>query len=125
GEATNAFGQYVYNIGTGQTTNDAYLEDGTLFVDPLRIAGSGSMQRYEYVEGLFNSFDVEDSRRDATFLAAYNKNEEDNLVFRGTHVRKNIGTINNSGIRVWIGDMVLYRLSWVYLTLAEIANMEN
>lgn len=125
GEATNAFGQYVYNIGTGQTTNDAYLVDGTLFVDPLRIAGSGSMQRYEYVEELFNSFDLEDSRRDATFLAAYNKDEDDNLVFRGTHVRKNIGAINNSGIRVWTGDMVFYRLSWVYLTLAEIANMEN
>ena len=125
GEATNAFGQYVYNIGTGQTNLSSYLEDGSLFNDPLQLAGSGSMQRYEYVEGLFRLFDPEDSRRDATFLAAYNQDEEGNLVYRGTHVRKNIGTINNSGIRVWTGDMVFYRLSWVYLTLAEIANMEG
>jgi hypothetical protein len=124
-EASNGFGSYVYNIGTGQTTNSSYLEDGSLFVDPLQVAGSGSMQRYEYKEELFRIFDVEDSRRDATFLAAYYKDDEGNLTYRGTHVRKNIGLINSSGIRIWIGDMPFYRLSWVYLTLAEIANMEG
>lgn len=124
-EASNDFGSYVYNIGTGQTTNSSYLEDGTLFVDPLQVAGTVTMQRYEYKEELFRMFDLEDSRRDATFLAAYTKNEEGNLVYRGTHVRKNIGLINSSGIRVWIGDMPFYRLSWVYLSLAEIANMDG
>ena len=124
-EATNNFNSYVYNIGTGQTTNSSYLEDGSLFVDPLQLAGAGTMQRYEYKEELFRIFDVEDSRRDATFLAAYYKDEEGNLEYRGTHVRKNIGLINSSGIRIFIGDMPFYRLSWVYLTLAEIANMEG
>ena len=125
GEASNGLNQFVYNIGTGQTNLNSYLEDGSLFDDPLQIAGASTVQRYEYVPELFYSFDTEDSRRDATFLAAYRKDENDELSLRGTHVRKNIGYINSNGIRAWVGDMVFYRLPFVYLSLAEIANMED
>jgi len=125
GEATNALGHYTYNIGTGQVNRNAYLEDGTLFDDPLLVAGASPVQRYEYKKDLFLSFDKEDRRRDATFLASYDKDDHDELVLRGTHVRKNIGTINANGLRVWTGDFVFYRLPLIYLSLAEIANMEG
>lgn len=38
---------------------------------------------------------------------------------------KNLGSLNAQGNRVYDGDLILYRLSWVYLALAEIANMES
>src|SRR5690625_321644 len=125
GEATNALGQYTYNIGTGLVNRNAYLEDGSLFDDPLRVAGASSVQRYEYKKDLFLRFDKEDSRRDATFLGSYDKDENGELVLRGTHVKKNIGIINSNGLRVWSGDFVFYRLPLVYLSLAEIANFEG
>jgi len=125
GEASNNLGAYTYNISTGSVNKNSYLEDGSLFDDPLRTAGASSVQRYEYKKALFLSFDKEDRRRNATFTAAYKKDDEGNLSLWSTHVSKNIGYINSNGIRQWVGDFVFYRLSWVYLTLAEIANMEG
>ncbi len=125
GEASNAVNQYIYNVGTGQTNKNAYLEDGTLFDDPLKIANSSSQQRYEYRKEFFERFAKQDSRRNATFLPSYNKNEKGELILRGTSVIKNIGYINSNGVRQWVGDMIYYRLPWVYLSLAEIANMEG
>ena len=125
GEASNNANQYVYNVGTGQTNRNSYLEDGSLFDDPLQISTTSSMQRYEYKKDFFERFDLRDSRRNATFLPAYIKNEEGELVLRGTHVQKNIGYINSNGVRQWVGDYIYYRLPWVYLSLAEIANMEG
>ena len=40
-------------------------------------------------------------------------------------MHKNIGYINSNGVRQWLGHYFLYRLPWVYLSLAEIANMEG
>lgn len=125
GEATNYYSQYVYNIGTGQLNKNVYLEDGTLFDDPLQMAGAGGIQRYEYKEALFNKFDKEDSRRLATFLPTYKKAADNSLTYWGIVVRKNIGIINSAGLRVFCGDIPYYRLSWVYLSLAEIANMQD
>lgn len=125
GEASNGVEQYVYNVGTGQTNLNAFLEDGTQFVDPLKIATASSVQRYEYTKNFFDIFDKMDSRRNATFLPSYNKNTEGELVYRGTSVKKNIGYINSNGVRQWVGDVIFYRLPWVYLSLAEIANMEG
>lgn len=125
GEATNGFGQYVYNIGTGLTNRNAFLEDGTLFDDPLKAAGSGSMMRYEYTKEFFLQFDKMDSRRDGTFLPAYSKDKDGNLTLLGTSTKKHIGRINSNGVRIFESDMVIYRLPWVYLSLAEIANMEG
>ncbi|HAR38333.1 MAG: hypothetical protein A2W86_07205 [Bacteroidetes bacterium GWD2_45_23] len=125
GEASNAVNQYIYNVGTGQTNKNAYLEDGTLFNDPLNIATSSSQQRYEYTKKFFEIFDMKDSRRNATFLPSYNKDSQGNLVYRGVSTIKNIGLENSNGIRQWVGDFIFYRLPWVYLSLAEIANMEG
>lgn len=125
GEATNAVNQYIYNIGTGSTNNNAFLEDGSPFSDPLKVAGVSSVQRYEYTKEFFDIFDKKDLRRNATFLPSYNKDAEGNLVYRGNSVKKNIGYINSNGLRTWVGDFVIYRLPWVYLSLAEVANMES
>ena len=51
--------------------------------------------------------------------------ESGELYVYGTHVCKNLGSLNAQGNRVYDGDLILYRLSWVYLALAEIANMES
>lgn len=122
GEATNNNAQYCYNLGTGATANN-FREDGSPWNDPLGCK-NGSQQQYEYNTDVFLGFDLEDSRRNATFIASYRK-ENDKLVINGTHVRKNIGYINAQGNRVYCGDFIIYRIPWVYLSLAEIANMEG
>src|SRR5690625_4129440 len=113
GEATNALGHYTYNIGTGQVNRNAYLEDGTLFDDPLLVAGASPVQRYEYKKDLFLSFDKEDRRRDATFLASYDKDDHDELVLRGTHVRKNIVFIISNIQKVWSSVCVFYHVMFI------------
>lgn len=125
GEASNPVNRYIYDTAVGATNRNAFLEDGSLFDDPLNVATSSSQQRNEYTKEFFLNFDKKDTRRDATFLPSYDKDENENLVLRGTFVKKNIGYINSNGIRVWVGDFVYYRLPWVYLSLAEIANMEG
>ena len=47
------------------------------------------------------------------------------LYVYGTHVCKNLGSLNAQGNRVYDGELILYRLSCVYLALAEFANMES
>lgn len=124
GEASNNNATYCYNLGTGQTNAGSLREDGSPWNDPLGCK-TGSQQSYEYNKLLFQSFELEDSRRNATFIGSYRKDADDKLYLYGTHVRKNIGYINAQGNRVYCGDYILYRLAWVYLSLAEIANMEG
>ncbi len=126
GEATNGgfINKYTYQQ-SADVNNNAFLEDGSIFSDPFQLSGVGGIQRYEYIKELFLSLDNDDARRDATFTASYKKDNGGNLELWGTHVKKNIGMINSSGIRVFSGDIIYYRLAWVYLSLAEIANMEG
>lgn len=123
GEASNNNAQYTYKMSSGQTSKSKYRADGTIWGDPMGLQDSGS-QWYEYNLLLYKAFDEEDTRRDATFMASYNNNS-DGLSLFGTYVCKNIGYLNAQGTRVYCGDYVFYRLPWVYLTLAEIANMES
>lgn len=123
GEATNGNVDYTYNLGSGLTRSH-YREDGSEWGDPFELKSSG-FQWMEYAPALFLSFDKADSRRNATFMASYTKNDDGTLAFAGSHVCKNIGYINAQGDRIYCGDYVVYRLPWVYLALAEIANMEG
>lgn len=123
GEATNGMNNYVY-MSQGEIDKGGYRADGTKWNDPLGAKKSAA-QWYEYIPQLYLLFDEEDTRRDATFIASYKKDEAGNLTLWGTHVCKNIGLINAEGNRVYCGDHVFYRLPWVYLSLAEIANMEG
>lgn len=124
GEAANNNGYYTYSVGTGHTHAQGFREDGSPWNDPLGLK-TGYMQSYEYKTELFKSFDNEDTRKYATFMPSFRKDEAGELVLYGTHVVKNIGYINSNGNRVMCGDYICYRLPWVYLSLAEIANMEN
>lgn len=123
GEATNSNNLFTYAMTTG-STKDRYKENGEKFLDALDISNTGS-QQLEYKHELFHSFDKEDTRRNATFIASYNKDKDGNLTFWGTHVRKNIGYVNSQGARIYCGDYILYRLPLVYLMLAEIENMQG
>lgn len=124
GEATNNNSMFTYNLATGQTSKSSFRADGTVWGDPLTVKSGGS-QWYEYDIKLYNLFDDADVRKAATFMPSYRKDADNKLYVYGTHVCKNIGYINAQGERVYCGDYVFYRLSWVYLTLAEIANMEG
>lgn len=124
GEETNKNNLFTYAMATG-STKDRYKENGEKFLDALNIGNTGS-QQLEYKIELYNSFDNEDTRKDATFIASYNKDaENDELSLYGTHVCKNIGYVNAQGARIYCGDYIIYRLPWVWLTLAEIENMQG
>lgn len=124
GEATNSNNLFTYAMATG-STKDRYKKNGEKFLDALNIGNTGS-QQLEYKIELYNSFDDEDARKDGTFIASYNKDAETGaLSLFGTHVCKNIGYANSQGARIYCGDYIIYRLPWVWLTLAEIENMQG
>ncbi|MGL4520650.1 MAG: RagB/SusD family nutrient uptake outer membrane protein [Phocaeicola sp.] len=124
GEATNSFNLYLYNNATGSSKN-RFLEDGTVFGDVVATNNTAS-QSYEYQKEVMTMFDKEDTRRNATFVGSYDKDAESGeLTLHGTHVRKNIGYINAQANRIYAGDIAFYRLPWIYLSLAEIANQEG
>lgn len=123
GEATNNASSFVYNWTTSRF-NDAWLyEDGSVVKnDTLKVVSSGQL-RVEYKKQMFLNYDKEDSRRDATFLSVY---EKDTKKLAGLILRKNLGIYNeDKNERVYSGDEIWYRLSWVYLALAEIENFEG
>lgn len=124
GEATNDNGLYTYSLDTGSAKNN-YREDGTPWNDPLGLKRGYAMSM-EYKKALYNLFDDKDSRLRATFMGCFEKNTETGaLSLRGVHTVKNIGYINSTGDRIMCGDYILYRLPWIYLSLAEIANYEG
>ena len=125
GEAENSLPRaYTYSLVSGTTNKDSYRADGSVWNDALDIQNNGQ-QQYEYKFALYEKFEDSDSRREATFMPSYRKKESGELYIYGTHVCKNLGSLNAQGNRVYDGDFILYRLSWVYLALAEIANMES
>lgn len=135
GEATNSNLNYLYLGDSRSNTRSSGVReevqpDGSIKVvdwgDPCGLlAGGSGIQNRQYTNPFFLSFSREDSRRDATFLASYQKTDWDELgilTLRGSHVIKNIGHINTAGVRVSDGDYIYYRLPEFYLMLAEIAN---
>lgn len=125
GEATNSNLSFTYNMKTGAMQYN-YREDGTPWNDPLKLETTGGLLSQPYKNEMLGLYDKEDTRRDATFMGNYEKNTEtEELKLRGIITVKNIGYINAQGNRISCGDYILYRLPWVYLSLAEIANYEG
>lgn len=118
GEAANSL--FPYFIYAPADVLSGYVDDqgNSLDGDPLKIASSGSLLRYEYKFGLYQLFDREDQRANATFL---NFNKDD---LHAVVLRKYLGTFLNN-IRVYTDDYPIYRLSEAYLLLAEIKNKLN
>lgn len=128
GEESNSYKDFMYNYQTGQFKTIGYNgEDGVLMGDTLRL-GTTARQRHEFKKEIFLKYDKTDSRRNATFLAAYYQisDEHPNVELAGTYLRKIMGYFNTTTNQfVWDADVILYRLPQVYLMLAEIENMQG
>ena len=128
GEATNQNGSFTYHTTTGEIHN-MLNRGGEPFGDPLQV-GAGYNQVYEYIPQMYLQYEGAsataaldaplDSRADATFIGIFGSDR----TLKGTVCRKNVGKVS-SGTRVMCGDYILYRLAWVHLTLAEIANYQG
>lgn len=122
GEATNGYVRnYLYRSNNG-TVRNLFTADGKVFGDALETKGNG-MLVYQYKNELYQSFDAQDTRRDATFFPAYRDRAATALAV--ALVKKSMGEINAQGNRVYTSDVLYYRLADVVLMLAEVANMEG
>ncbi|MBN8788060.1 MAG: RagB/SusD family nutrient uptake outer membrane protein [Terrimonas sp.] len=129
-EMTN-YASFLYSTFNfdGQHYKDS-LATGPLLVDPLVIAATNSqqiIQRYGYTFELFQSYDVLDKRRNATFYDYYKVNTTVTPhvpTVRNTALVKFLGTID-ANKRYFADDWTVYRESDRLLMLAEIANAEG
>jgi hypothetical protein len=106
------------------------LASGALLVDPLAIAATNSqqiIQRYGYTFELFQSYDVADKRRNATFYDYYKVNTAVTPhvpTIRNTALVKFLGTLD-ANKRYFSDDWPVYREADRLLMLAEIVNAEG
>lgn len=116
GEATQTIRRFMYDSPTMQ---NFYDKNGQPLNDPLNV-GDATILANEYKWELFESFDSNDSRRDATFLDFYNKDK----TIQGVVLRKFLGVVDNN-IRNYSDDTPIYRYADLLLMIAEIKNMQG
>lgn len=103
---------------------------GNFLVDPLVLAASNSqqvIQRYAYTFELFQSYDLADTRRNATFYDYYKVNTSVIpyvTTIRNTALVKFLGTID-ANKRYFSDDWPVYREADRLLMLAEVVNAEG
>lgn len=126
---------YTYPTAAGTFFN-RYDKAGNLMTDYLQLKSYCSNHTYEYLPAFYLNYDgtaeyskdeteLVDTRAMASFMPAYDK-DENGFKLVGSIFVKNMGEIISSvGARRMTGDIPVYRLAWVYLTLAEIANYEG
>lgn len=121
-EATNWGSMFLYQDAV--FLNQAYGRDGNVIAtDTLNLKGTGGVFRHEYIEGFWKSYKPEDTRRDATFMEYYMTKAEDGTMGSfGCVMKKLMGTINSTGNRIYISDVILYRYADALLMMAEIEN---
>jgi starch-binding outer membrane protein, SusD/RagB family len=129
GEATNNYGQFIYaqtdpmasfvNVsGTALTSEQA----GASASDPLKVAGGGSIIRYEYKYDLFAKYDTAiDLRARATFFDFYKNPVATN---KFVNLRKFLGAMDGTN-RSFADDVPIYRWAEAMLILAEIKNKQG
>jgi starch-binding outer membrane protein, SusD/RagB family len=106
---------------------------GNFLVDPLKIAQSNSqqiIQRYGYTFELFQSYQVADNRRNATFYDYYKVNTgvtPYRVTVKNTALVKFIGpdAATTTNKKYFTDDWPVYREADRLLMLAEIANAEG
>ncbi|MEY4336382.1 MAG: hypothetical protein RLZZ45_1301 [Bacteroidota bacterium] len=129
GEATNTYNQFVYaqtdpmssfvNVGGLPLTSS---EAGASAGDPLKVAGGGTIIRYEYKYELFLKYDTaKDSRARATFFDFYKAPIASN---KFVNLRKFLGTMDGT-TRSFADDVPVYRWAEAMLILAEIKNKQG
>jgi hypothetical protein len=119
GEATSNVGNFLY--APASMIGVFYDRNGNkINTDILDLRGVG-IQRYEYTNEFWLSFNAKDKRRDATFMDYYDNKGK----LTGTVMKKFLGSINSTGNRVFDANEPLYRYSDVLLMLAEVENMKG
>ncbi|HRN55444.1 MAG TPA: RagB/SusD family nutrient uptake outer membrane protein [Agriterribacter sp.] len=103
---------------------------GPTLVDPLNIASAPAqiIQRYAYTFELFQSYDIADTRRDATFYDYYKTSASGGdvvVTVRNTALVKFPGQMDAANRRVFTDDWPVYREADRLLMLAEIVNAEG
>ena len=123
GEATNFGGEFLYR--SDGIAGLVYTAEGRLIInDTLNIQMAGQ-SRHEFKFGLFESYDDYDSRKKATFMDLYKRDENQQVIRKGTLMKKGIGIINTNGIRVFVSDMPVYRYADALLLMAEVENKQG
>lgn len=114
----------MYNIVTGGSTMGvAYDINGNIF-DNIDQVSKQCQVNNQYSNALWYQFDAEDSRRDVTLTSSWY--DEDVTRLKGTFVRKFLGKVSSAtGYKNFDADQPVYRLPLAFLSLAEIANMQD
>ena len=122
---------FLYDLPnfSGLYYKDTVDVNAPALIDPLELqqTTAQTIQRYGYKYELFQSYDIEDQRRDATFYDFYQVDRSvspQQVTIRNTVLNKFLGTINNN-IRNYTDDWPIYREADRLLLLAEIANAEG
>lgn len=122
---------FLYDLPnfSGLYYKDTVDVDAAALVDPLVLqqTTAQTIQRYGYKYELFQSFDLNDRRRDVTFYDFYAIDRSVNpqrVTVRNIVLNKFLGTINNN-IRNYTDDWPIYREADRLLMLAEIANAQG
>lgn len=125
---------YSYFLYSTFNFDNLHVKDSTTLdptlVDPLNISSAPAqiIQRYAYTFELFQSYDIADIRRDATFYDYYRttgSGSDVNVVIRNTALVKFLGTMDAANRRVFTDDWPVYREADRLLMLAEIVNAEG
>ncbi len=123
--------RYVLNESSTHFVNFTY--NPTLFTKYYDAAGNkignvlniaSGFLRYEYSQECYDSFDAADTRRDATFLQFYLKDNDNNIYPAGRALRKFLGETNNGKVQ-YTNDIPLYRYMDIALMLAEAYNEQD
>jgi hypothetical protein len=131
GEATNNFSQFIYaqtdpmssfvTVGGAPLTSD---QAGASAADPLKVAGGGTIIRYEYKYDLFAKYDTAtDLRARATFFDFY-RTPTSTASNKFVNLRKFLGTMDGTN-RSFADDVPVYRWAEAMLILAEIKNKQG
>ncbi|TJZ60374.1 RagB/SusD family nutrient uptake outer membrane protein [Sphingobacterium olei] len=122
---------FLYDLPnfSGLYYKDTVDINASALVDPLILQQTTAqvIQRYAYKYELFQSFEADDQRRDATFYDFYAIDRAVTpqvVTVRNIVLTKFLGTINNN-IRNYTDDWPIYREADRLLMLAEIANAEG
>ncbi len=125
---------YSYFLYSTFNFDNLHVKDSTTtgptLVDPLNVASAPSqiIQRYAYTFELYQSYDLADTRRDATFYDYYRTTSSGGNVvvnIRNTALVKFLGEMNSANRRVFTNDWPVYREADRLLMLAEIVNAEG
>ena len=119
GEKSNHYINFTYNVATFTKYLD---KDGNKIGNVFNI-GSGAM-RYEYSQACYDAFDEDDSRRDATFMQFYLKDNDEKVYPAGRALCKFLGEVDN-GKKQFTNDVPVYRYMAVALMLAEVNTCLN